>query len=323
MRSAARRIACCGCRVALAVALVGVAGCVGAAAAGVLAGAPATAGVERAWADNLDNAAVPTDDTGVVDSSAAEEAPAEIEGSAAARPAPGTEEAADGASEGETADDEGAQAALSEDGAAPAEEGKTAESAEAGTEAGAEGAEAAESETPQIVPDLVFGMGVNENNLMSPQQKPDSSFIYDTSIKALQEADPYLNDQTVQVTGEVVGDRIKAEFDPGFCWIVLQSNDGQYTEVPIFLDQALTESIDTYGAYGRKGTTLQVRGTFHLACPDHEGLTDLHADTVSVVSKGYVGERKLDPAAFVPGVALTAAGLLMLLVFRHMREGRR
>jgi len=32
---------------------------------------PATAGVERAWADNLDNAAVPTDDTGVVDSSAA------------------------------------------------------------------------------------------------------------------------------------------------------------------------------------------------------------------------------------------------------------
>ncbi|WP_282190454.1 hypothetical protein [Adlercreutzia caecimuris] len=306
MRPAARRIACCGCRVALAVALVGAAG------AGVLAGVPATAGVERAWADNLDNAAVPTDDTGVVDSSAAEEAPAEIEGSAAARPAPGTEEAADGASEGETADDEGAQAALSADGAAPAEEGKTAE-----------GAEAAESETPQIVPDLVFGMGVNENNLMSPQQKPDSSFIYDTSIKALQEADPYLNDQTVQVTGEVVGDRIKAEFDPGFCWIVLQSNDGQYTEVPIFLDQALTESIDTYGAYGRKGTTLQVRGTFHLACPDHEGLTDLHADTVSVVSKGYVGERKLDPAAFVPGVALTAAGLLMLLVFRHMREGRR
>lgn len=312
MRPAARRIACCGCRIALAVALVGAAGCVGAAGVGVLAGVPATAGVERAWADNLDNAAVPTDDTGVVDSSAAEEAPAEIEGSAAARPAPGTEEAADGASEGETADDEGAQAALSADGAAPAEEGKTAE-----------GAEAAESETPQIVPDLVFGMGVNENNLMNPQQKPDSSFIYDTSIKALQEADPYLNDQTVQVTGEVVGDRIKAEFDPGFCWIVLQSNDGQYTEVPIFLDQALTESIDTYGAYGRKGTTLQVRGTFHLACPDHEGLTDLHADTVSVVSKGYVGERKLDPAAFVPGVALTAAGLLMLLVFRHMREGRR
>ncbi|WP_286143476.1 hypothetical protein, partial [Adlercreutzia caecimuris] len=67
MRPAARRIACCGCRVALAVALVGAAGCVGAAGVGVLAGVPATAGVERAWADNLDNAAVPTDDTGVVD----------------------------------------------------------------------------------------------------------------------------------------------------------------------------------------------------------------------------------------------------------------
>ena len=176
---------------------------------------------------------------------------------------------------------------------------------------------------PPPLPDPVFGGGVSENNLMNPQQKPDSSFIYDTSISTLQEADPYLNDQTVQVTGEVVGDRIKAEFDPGFCWIVLQGDDKLHTEVPVFLDVALTEAVDTYGAYGRKGTTLQVRGTFHLACPDHEGLTDLHADTVSVVSKGYVGEQELNPAAFLPGVVLVAVGLVLLLVFRHMREGQR
>lgn len=312
MKAPLRRIAHRGCRIALAVALVGAAGCLGALSGVAGAGEGAEAGPARAWADNLDNAAVPTDDTGVVDTSGTEEAPAETEGSAAARPAPGTEEATGNAADGAAA---GGDAAPSEGEAAPSE-GEPAEGADSD-------AEAAESETPPVIPDPVFGTGVNENNLMNPQQKPDSSFIYDTSIKALQEADPYLNDQTVQVTGEVVGDRIKAEFDPGFCWIVLQSNDGQYTEVPVFLDQALTEPIDTYGAYGRKGTTLQVRGTFHLACPDHEGLTDLHADTVNVVSKGYVGERKLDPTAFVPGIALTVAGLIMLLVFRHMREGRR
>ncbi|MEY8459614.1 hypothetical protein AALA69_00580 [Eggerthellaceae bacterium 24-137] len=269
----------------------------------------------RAWADNLDNAAVPTDDTGVVDPSAAqpEEGP-DAEQGAAERPAAGAE-----ADEGDASG-----AAAAGDGLAEGD----AEGAEAGGEQAAEGAvdedaQAAESETPPIIPDPVFGTGTNENNLMNPQQKPDSSFIYDTSIKSLQEADPYLNDQTVQVTGEVVGDRIKAEFDPGFCWIVLQSNDGQYTEVPVFLDQTLTEAIDTYGAYGRKGTTLQVRGTFHLACPDHEGLTDLHADTVNVVSRGYEADQKLDPSAFVPGAVLTAAGLVMLLVFRQMREGQR
>ena len=31
--------------------------------------------------------------------------------------------------------------------------------------------------------------------------------------------------------------------------------------------------IDTFGAYGKTGTTLQVRGTFHLVCPEHEGLS--------------------------------------------------
>ena len=75
------------------------------------------------------------------------------------------------------------------------------------------------------LPDPVFGEDVSEDNLVNPQQKPDSSFIYDTSISALQEADSYLNNQTVQVTGEVIGDRIRAEFDPGYSWIVLQGSD--------------------------------------------------------------------------------------------------
>lgn len=279
-------------------------------AASVPPWAPAASPAEsQAWADNLDNAAVPTDDTGVVDPSAAQqEKDPDSEQSAAERPAPGTE----GGDEGAAGDADAASQLVEGD----------AEEAEPADEPAGEDA-AAEAETPPIIPDPVFGTGTNENNLMNPQQKPDSSFIYDTSIKLLQQADPYLNDQTVQVTGEVVGDRIKAEFDPGFCWIVLQSNDSQYTEVPVFLDQALTEAIDTYGAYGRKGTTLQVSGTFHLACSDHEGLTDLHADTVSVVSRGYVGEQKLDPSAFVPGTVLTTAGLVMLLVFRRMREGQR
>lgn len=278
-------------------------------AASVTAWVPAVGPTEaRAWADNLDNAAVPTDDTGVVDPSAAQQEKASgSEQGTAERPASGTE-----GDEGATGD---------ADAAGQLVEGDAEETEPAGESADEDAA--ADAETPPAISDPVFGAGTNENNLMNPQQKPDSSFIYDTSIKLLQEADPYLNDQTVQVTGEVVGDRIRAEFDPGFCWIVLQSNDSQYTEVPVFLDQALTEVIDTYGAYGRKGTTLQVSGTFHLACSDHEGLTDLHADTVSVVSRGYVGEQEFDPNAFVPGAALTAAGLAMLLVFRRMREGQR
>lgn len=265
-----------------------------------------------AWADNPTNEAVPTDDTGVVDPSAGKD-----DGAAGAQGAGGNA-GADGNAGAPDAASVPPEGALTL--GAPNGEGAEAAS-------GADGETAADAESPAPaaprIPDPVFGDTISEDNRVNPQQKPDSSFIYDTSISALQEADSYLNNQTVQVTGEVVGDRIKAEFDPGFCWIVLQANDDSYAEVPVFLSLGDTEPIDTYGSYGRKGTTLQIRGIFHLSCSDHQGLTDLHADTVTVVEKGSVTEQVLDPHAFLPGGVLVVVGLVMVFVFRHMREGRR
>ena len=276
---------------------------------------PAEPAPRAAWADNPTNEAVPTDDTGVVDPNAGKDKQPE-----------GNDGNSSGAGAGSDANagtvPPAGPAPQSGDGAAP--DGSPAPQGEDAT--ASEGADAAEGDkpvAPPVLPDPVFGEGTNPDNLINPQQKPDSSFIYDTSISALQDADSYLNNQTVQVTGEVVGDRIKAEFDPGFCWIVLQANDDSYAEVPVFIATDVTAPIDTYGSYGRKGTTLQVRGIFHLSCSDHEGLTDLHADTVAAVEKGSITQQTLDPKAFIPGGILTVLGLVMLLVFRHMREGRR
>ena len=219
------------------------------------------------------NKDVPTDDTGVVEA-----------GEGAGNEGAGSEGADGGAVQGGGAEGEGASG-----GATEGENGADGEDGQA----------VVQPARPKL-PDPVFGEDVSEDNLVNPQQKPDSSFIYDTSISALQEADSYLNNQTVQVTGEVIGDRIRAEFDPGYSWI-----------------------IDTYGAYGRKGTTLQVRGTFHLICPEHEGLTDLHADAVTFVEKGSVTEQPFDIGAFLPGLMLVAIGFIMLIVFHQMREGQR
>lgn len=242
------------------------------------------------------NEDVPTDDTGVVE--AGEDAGGENAGSAGA--------------DGGTVEGEGAGG----DGADGGENG-------AGGEGDQPADKPADKPARPKLPDPVFGEGVNEDNLVNPQQKPDSSFIYDTSISALQGADSYLNDQTVQVTGEVIGDRIRAEFDPGYSWIVLQGSDRVHSEIPVFVETESTEVIDTYGAYGRKGTTLQVRGTFHLICPEHEGLTDLHASAVTFVEKGSVTEQPFDIGAFLPGLMLVAVGFIMLIVFHQMREGQR
>ncbi|WP_165047298.1 hydrolase [Adlercreutzia sp. ZJ305] len=165
--------------------------------------------------------------------------------------------------------------------------------------------------------------GPDPSNQVNPQQLPDSSFIYDTSISELETADSYLDGQTVQVTGEVVGDRINAELDFDHCWITLEATDGSFAEVPVLTTLAATSVIDTYGAYGKRGTVLQVRGTFNLSCPDHAGLSDLHASHVSLVSKGAAVREAPDALRFVPGVLLVLAGLALVLVFRHMRESRR
>lgn len=160
-------------------------------------------------------------------------------------------------------------------------------------------------------------------NQVNVSQLPDSSFIYDITIKELAAADPYMDDQTVQVTGEVVGDRILAELDPSDCWIMLQSTDKDDSEIAVFMPLSASESIDTYGAYGKRGTTLQVRGTFNLACVDHQGASDLHADSVAVISKGSVEDLEFNFMRLVPGLVLLLIGSLMLIVYDIMRERQR
>ena len=159
------------------------------------------------------------------------------------------------------------------------------------------------------------------DNAVNVTQLPDSSFIYDTSITDLSTADTYYDKQTVQVTGEVVGDRIPAG-DGRHCWLQLASPSDSST-VSVYLTNESADKVDTYGAYGRKGTTLQVRGTFNLACPDHDGVSDLHAQVVTVTEKGKATPDEFDINAFIPGMVTVMIGLAMMVVFYLLRERQR
>ena len=154
------------------------------------------------------------------------------------------------------------------------------------------------------------------------EEPPDSSFIYDTSITDLGTADTYYDNQTVQVTGEVVGDKISEGLSGRRCWITLTSPNDSST-VTVLMSSESAAKIDAFGAYGTKGTTLQVQGTFHLACPEHEGLSDLHAEVVTAVEPGKVTEDPLDLGMFAPGAAVVALGLAMMGVFYWLRERQR
>lgn len=164
----------------------------------------------------------------------------------------------------------------------------------------------------------------DEENTINPRQLPDSSFIYDTGIIDLNTADSYYDDQTVQVVGEVVGDRISADQRGEYYWITLAALDsGSNATVPVYMGAEDAEKIDTFGRYHSSGTVLRVRGTYHLTCSDHEGLSDIHAEFVSVEA---AGERHPDTFAihdYIPGAIAVAIGLFMLVVYYYIRERRR
>ncbi len=160
----------------------------------------------------------------------------------------------------------------------------------------------------------------------SSQKMPEDTVtneVLDVSIDDLEEADEYLNEQTVQIVGEVVGDRINAEWSEDHYWLTLEARDESDAEVSVYVDEDAAALVDTYGVYGKTGTVLQITGTFNLACAEHEGLSDLHAEKVKVVSEGEKVTEEPNTALFVPGIILVVVGLILVFVFYRLREGQR
>ena len=164
----------------------------------------------------------------------------------------------------------------------------------------------------------------DNHNLVDPTQRADNSFIYDTTIESLFEQASLYDDRTVQIVGEVVGDRIETNDGTGNCWVMLTSMDeDNSSSISVLLSAEQASQIDHYGRYGVTGTTLQVRGTYHQACGVHDGLPDLHATNSSVLAKGIEHPDLLNPVDFLPGFLLILAGLALMGVYYFARERMR
>ena len=158
------------------------------------------------------------------------------------------------------------------------------------------------------------------HNQVYVNQLADSSFLYETSIADLAEADSYYEGQAVMVKGEVVGDQVNDENDPNLCWITLQDKEEIRSVVAVLMTKDQAASIDTFGAYGRMGTTMQVRGIFHLECDDHQGMSDIHAEEVSAIAQGQTDDDEVNSRLLSFGVLSVAVGLILFGVYHYRRE---
>ena len=163
-----------------------------------------------------------------------------------------------------------------------------------------------------------------DQNLVDPTQRADNSFIYDTTIESLFEQSSLYENRTVQVVGEVIGDRINAVGSPGYCWITLTVIDSEdKSSISVLMSEEQSNQIDRYGRYGVTGTILQVRGTYHQACNEHDGLPDIHATNSSVMSRGVDHPDKFNAGDFAPGAIAILIGTVLMGAFYFARERTR
>lgn len=164
--------------------------------------------------------------------------------------------------------------------------------------------------------------GSKASNRVYVNQLSDSSFLYQTSIADLAKADSSYSGKTVLVQGEVVGDRINDELQPENCWITLEEmGSSNPAVVSVFMTMEQSSVIDTYGRYGSQGTTLQVRGTFHLECSNHQGMSDIHVEEVSAVALGHATTAQVNYCILLAGGIAVVVGLILFYVYRRKREG--
>ena len=161
-----------------------------------------------------------------------------------------------------------------------------------------------------------------DQNLVDPTQRADNSFIYDTTIESLFDQSSLYDNRTVQIVGEAIGDRIDA--GRGMSWITLTVIDSEdKSSISVLMSNEQATQVDHFGKYGVVGTILQVRGTYHQACDEHDGLPDVHATDASVMSKGVEHFDEFNFGGFAPGIFAVLVGIALMSAFYYARERTR
>ncbi|MCX7831844.1 MAG: hypothetical protein N2440_02970 [Actinobacteria bacterium] len=135
---------------------------------------------------------------------------------------------------------------------------------------------------------------------------------------------PAENDgKTFSLEGEVVGVAVKS----GSGYFIQLNQDpyskrsiaeggklqGQNLAIPVFLSKELYKKIRYFGDYHVKGDIVEIEGVFNASCEEHNGDTDIHANQLKVVKKGYPLKQVVGPVN--AGISLFLFLVALLLAF--------
>jgi hypothetical protein len=114
--------------------------------------------------------------------------------------------------------------------------------------------------------------------------------------------------------GEVIGEIMHRR---GGIWVNIKDGNNS---IGVWMSSELAVVINHKGGYKTKGDTLEVKGMFNQACPQHGGDLDIHATSVRKIRDGWHRQEEIIPAkrnlTIILSVVLCLILILRILIIR-------
>ena len=136
------------------------------------------------------------------------------------------------------------------------------------------------------------------------------------SGKELTENPTSFDGKQVMFQGEVIGIMIRGDY----AWVNL-FDSGYAVGVWSRADDA--RMVSSIGDYNNLGDEVEVVGIFHMACPEHGGDMDVHAESFTISSEGHAIERMPNFMIVLVSVVLAIVAIFMFLYFQRIKKERK
>ena len=146
---------------------------------------------------------------------------------------------------------------------------------------------------------------------LADSRTPDENVVIETHIGVLTGANQALDNSSVRIEGEAVGEAVSA--GAGLKWVSVNDSSGQGIAV-LMTDEQL-RSIESYGNYPQTGSVVEVTGIYHVACDDHQGELDVHATSVVLLEEGEKTVHAIDEGRLVAAVVTGIIGLSFIACY--------
>lgn len=121
------------------------------------------------------------------------------------------------------------------------------------------------------------------------------------------------DNKQVTFRGEVIGVMIRGDY----AWVNILDNG---YAIGVWVSAENARKVSVVGDYKHIGDTVEVAGTFHMACAEHGGDLDIHADNFTVVATGRELDRPISIPLVMLSVVLMATAIFMIYYLRRIRK---